>query len=116
MSDLTFRISPALRNRIIGKMLLVALLSALMGYAFAAEFAADHARGAALTLKQYTADFDAYRAELMEAGQWSGWGWTMLSFMMLGSAILTYELLATAFAWAVGKGWGAHAVDTEPAP
>jgi hypothetical protein len=114
MSELDFRISPRLRNRLLGKLILVTVLSALMGYAFAVDYASDLAKGNALTLELYTADFDAYRAGLLDAVQWPMWGLAMLSFFMLGCVVLAYEVLGAAFGWGMGKLWASGEAKAGP--
>ena len=105
MSEFEFRVSPKLRNRLVGKLILVTLLSALAGSALAGDFASDLAKGNALTLELYTADYDAYRAGLLETTQWPTWGLAMLCFFMLGLVLVAYEVLGAAFGWAVARLW-----------
>ena len=113
MSEIALRLSPRLRNRLLGKLILITILSALAGYALAAEFASDLAKGNALTLELYTADYDGYRAELLEAVQWPVWGLAMLCFFMLGCVVVAYEVLGAAFGWAVARLWGSREVEAE---
>ena len=114
MSEIALRLSPRLRNRLLGKLILITVLSALAGYALAAEFASDLAKGNALTLELYTADYDAYRAGLLESTQWPTWGLAMLSFFMLGCVVVVYEVLGAGFGWAMGKLWAPGETKAQP--
>ena len=106
MTEPSFQIAWSLRNRIVG-LLLVVVLSVLAGLAYAASFAADYAKGQALTLEAYTADFDAYRAGLLDTTVLPAWGWIMICVAMLGALVIAYELAGWAFAWVVWKAWPA---------
>lgn len=116
MSEPSIRIAWKLRNRIVGKALLVVVLSVLAGLGFAATFADDYAKGQALTLEAYTADFDAYRAGLLDTTIWPAWGWMMMSVLMLGGAVVIYELAGWLFGWLVGKAWPDEEQGVAPPP
>jgi hypothetical protein len=100
-----------LRNRAIGKFLLIVVLSILLGVWVAADSAADHAKGVGLTLEQYTAEYDMYRAGLMGSEVLGPWANIMICFLLLGGAFLAYEAIGSGLAWVVGKAWSVESAN-----
>jgi hypothetical protein len=84
-------------RKIVARIIVAMLLGVAMGYAVGTSLASDAARGRALTMKDYVANFDNYKAKL-ESG--SPMAATILAgvFMAL-VAIALYELLV----WVVDK-------------
>ena len=105
MSEPDLRIPPSLRNKVLGKLFLVVLLSIGLGFAMTSSFAADYELGSALTLEEYTANYDEYRAGLIGTEQWPAWGWIMICFLLLGGVVLAYEAAGSGIAWLVGRAW-----------
>ena len=105
MTEPDLRISPALRNKVLGKFFLAVFLSILAGIAMRASTGSDQAKATALTLEAYTADYESYRAGLLATEQWPTWGWILLCFLFVGALILAYEAIGAAFAWMVGRAW-----------
>ena len=99
------QIPPALRNRVLGKTFLVVILSALLGVALTMSIAADYAKGSALTLAQYTSNFEEYRAGLLNGPRWSAWAWSMVCFLLVGGVVILYEAFGWLFAAGVARAW-----------
>jgi hypothetical protein len=63
--DLTVTVSPTTRNIFLAKVLVVLLVGIAVGLWLTADSAADYRKGQALTIEEYTANYQQYRAELM---------------------------------------------------
>jgi hypothetical protein len=83
---ITLTISRQKKNELIGKTLLVMALAVLIGLLIAAEGKRKVAEGEQLTLEQYTADFEKYRADLLDED-------FPLPVAVIGSAILFFGVL-----------------------
>ena len=87
------------RQHIVGAKVIVALLfGALLGYAMGVSVRAEAERGKDLTLKQYVAGFDRYKAKL-ENGDMPMAGALVAGVIMVAGMFGVYEL----FAFGLGK-------------
>lgn len=103
MSDATsIRMSLRARNTLLAKCFLILLLSWLSGRALAKDVAADYARGEALTLEEYTAGYEAYRAELMSVDMPPAAGIIVFG-VVVGGILVLYELAGAGFGMLIGK-------------
>ena len=78
----------------IGAKIIVALvLGALLGYAVGKSLHSDAERGKALTLKQYVADFESHKENLVSSDTPMA-ATVVMGVIMVGLALAFYELLA----------------------
>jgi hypothetical protein len=86
----------------VGKAALLLAVAGVSGYYYHREVLANNARASSLTLLEYTADFDKYKAGLIQA-EWPLWGHIVLFVFMVGAFFGLYEGLGWASAWAIGR-------------
>lgn len=110
----------SLAHRVAAKVILVAAIGAVSGVAYHRSSVADYERSQTITLEEYTADFDAYRAGLAEE-QYPLWGTMALMIFAVLALFGAYELLAAGLGWALALVLPARAApptdldDAEPA-
>jgi hypothetical protein len=92
------RIAP--RHHVAAKLILVLALGALTGVAYRRSVVADYQKYQALTLEDYTANFESYRASLYQP-QYPWWGYAGIVAVGFLALFGTYELLALGGAWAL---------------
>jgi hypothetical protein len=63
--QLTVTIPTSTKNKLIGKILVILISSGIFGYWFTLDSATQFQKGKQLTIEQYTANFDQYKAKLM---------------------------------------------------
>jgi hypothetical protein len=85
-----------------GKMALVVAVSAFSGYLYHLDVLAGNARAFSLTLLEYTADFDKYKAGLIQP-EWPLWGHIGLFLFMAGGFFGVYEATGWALGWLMGR-------------
>lgn len=103
MSDLvSVRLPRSSRNTFYGKLVLLLGLSVWAGRYFALDTAADYAKGQALTLAQYTANFEGYRAHLMGT-QYSVAVGVLIFGGMIGGFFAAYEVLGSLIGALIGR-------------
>ncbi len=79
-------------RRIVARVIVAVLLGIVAGYGIGQSIASDVARGRALTMKEYVADFDHYRNKLMENGS-PLWAAIIAGVFTVLGAVAVYELL-----------------------
>ena len=79
-------------------MIVAVLLGIVAGYGVGQNMASDVARGRALTMKEYVANFDEYRNKLMGNGS-PLWAAIIAGVFMVLAAVAIYEGLV----WVVDK-------------
>ena len=79
-------------------MIVAVLLGIVAGYGVGQSMASDAARGRALTMKEYVANFDEYKNKLMGSGS-PLWAAIIAGVFMVVAAFAVYELLV----WVVDK-------------
>src|SRR5207249_12175170 len=84
--------------RIVARVIVAVLLGIVTGYGGGQSMASDVARGRALTMKEYVANFDEYRNKLMGNGS-PLWAAVVAGVFMVLAAVAVYELLV----WVVDK-------------
>lgn len=100
--DITITISKSNNNTVIGKVIVLILLSCFTGYLFTLSKATDFDEGQKLTLEQYTAEFEHHKAKLTKKPKplWVGIAiFGIFSFFTFG----LYELLGGFLGMIVGK-------------
>lgn len=96
--QITVQVSREARNTLIGKAVCLLVFGVIAGYSYHVSVLADNARAAALTLQEYTADFEEYKAGLVQE-EWPLWGHVTLLLVMLGGFFGVYEALG----WVCGR-------------
>lgn len=96
------RIGPGVfpRHLVAGKLLAMVLLGAGLGYLLGLSMAADAAKGAALTLDDYVAEFETYRAGLVDSAMPVG-AVVVIGILMVVGALILYEALSVLLSWGV---------------
>src|SRR2546422_2867488 len=79
-------------RRIVARLIVAILAGIGLGYYFGKTVAADAARGRALTLKAYVADFDSHKRALMKS-EVPMWGALLTMIIVMIAFIAVYELL-----------------------
>jgi hypothetical protein len=100
--QLTVRVTRDVRNTMLGKALLVAGMGALGGYLYHLDVLADNVKASSLTLLEYTAGFDKYKASLIQP-EWPLWGHIALVLFMVGGLVAVYEALGWVLGWLMGR-------------
>lgn len=77
----------------VAKTLIAIVLGVLLGYGMASSTKADAARAKELTMKQYVADFDSYKAKL-EGGQMPTGVAAVAGVLMVAAMFGAYEAIA----------------------
>jgi len=85
-------------RKIVARIIVAMLLGIVVGYGVGQSMASDVARGRALTMKEYVANFDEYRNKLMGNGS-PLWAAIIAGVFMVLAAVAVYELLV----WGVDK-------------
>ena len=85
-------------RKIVARIIVAILLGLVVGYGVGQSMASDVARGRALTMKEYVANFDEYRNKLMGNGS-PLWAAIIAGVFMVLAAVAVYELLV----WVVDK-------------
>ncbi len=85
-------------RRIVARLIVAVLLGIATGYAVGTSLASDAARGRALTMKEYVANFDEYKKHLL-GNDSSMWAAIIAGVFMVVAAFAVYELLV----WVVDK-------------
>lgn len=85
-------------RRLVARVIVAVLLGIVAGYGVGQSMASDVARGRALTMKEYVANFDAYRNKLMGNGS-PLWAAIIAGVFMVLAAVAIYEGLV----WVVDK-------------
>ena len=93
------------RDRLVARVLIIAALSLSFAAVVSHRSRQDAERGNALTRAEYNANFEAYRARLIEEGKYSqNMPLTLLaSTITLGFLVGSYELIALGIALIVKK-------------
>lgn len=91
------------KNRLIGKILVLLISSGGFGYWYSVEATAQFEKGKQLTLEQYTANFDQYKAKLLSPGRipMPVGIFAMLIFLAIFFGL--YELLSLLLGLSIGK-------------
>lgn len=97
------KIPTSIKNTLIGKIFLVALSAGLLGYWFSIDSAAQFEKGKQLTLEQYTANFDQYKAKLLSPGRIPVPLGIFAMLIVLAVFFGLYELLGLLLGLAIGK-------------
>ncbi len=87
-----------LARRIVARVIVTVLMGIGFGYFFGATVARDAARGRALTLKEYIADFESHKKALVKS-EVPMWGALLTMVILLIAFFALYELLV----WVVDK-------------
>ena len=77
----------------VAKTVIAIVLGVLLGYAMASSMKTDAQRAKALTMEQYVADFDSYKAKL-DAGQLAMAPAVVVGVLMVVALFAVYEALA----------------------
>ena len=98
----TLHLSSKTRNVLIGKFILVLILSIALGYIYESESRADNLKADTITIEEYTAAFNEYRAELrsVEFPLWANFALISLFLLLFASF---YEALSLFIGWLIGK-------------
>ena len=91
-----------LARRIVARLIVAVLLGLGLGYYFGVTVGRDAARGRALTLKEYIANFDSHKKALIKS-EVPMWGALLTMVILMLSFIAVYELVV----WAVDRALGA---------
>jgi len=83
---------------IVARVIVAVLLGIATGYAVGTSLASDAARGRALTIKEYVANFDEYKKHLL-GNDSPMWAAVIAGVFMVVAAFAVYELLV----WVVDK-------------
>jgi len=83
---------------LVARVIVAVLLGIATGYAVGTSLASDAARGRALTMKEYVANFDEYKKHLM-GNDSPMWAAVIAGVFMVVAAFAVYELLV----WVVDK-------------
>jgi hypothetical protein len=81
-----------LARRIVARLIVTVLMGIGFGYYFGASVARDAARGRALTLKEYIADFESHKKALIKS-EVPMWGALLTMVILLIVFIALYEVL-----------------------
>jgi len=81
-----------LARRILARLIVAILLGIGFGYYFGTTVAGDAARGHALTLKEYVADFDTHKKALIKS-EVPMWGAILTMVILMITFIAVFELL-----------------------
>ncbi len=81
-----------LARRILARLIVAILLGIGLGYYFGKSVAGDAARGRALTLKEYIADFESHKKALIKS-EVPMWGALLTMVVLLIAFFALYELL-----------------------
>jgi hypothetical protein len=85
-------------RKIVARLIVAVLLGIAAGYGIGQSLANDAARGRAITMKEYVADFDEYKNHLI-GNDSPIWAAIIAGVFMVIAALGLYELLA----WGVDK-------------
>ncbi len=85
-------------RKLVARIIVAVLLGLATGYGIGESMASDAARGRALTMKEYVANFDEYKNKLMGSGS-PLWAAIIAGVFMVVAAFAVYELLV----WVVDK-------------
>jgi hypothetical protein len=85
-------------RKIVARVIVAVVLGIATGYAVGTSLANDAARGKALTMKEYVANFDEYKNHLTGNGS-PMWAAIVAGVLMVVVALAVYELLV----WVVDK-------------
>jgi hypothetical protein len=114
MSDqIAVQLSRDARNTLIGKAACLLVFGVIAGYYLHLSILADNARAAALTLQAYTAEYEQYKAGLMQ-DELPLWGSIALTLVMLGGFFTLYEALGWACGRVTGRLLASHANEDSP--
>ncbi len=111
-----FSVGPGVLSKyLIGaKIFVMILLGVLTGYVMAVDLAEDAERGEALTMEEYVAGYDDYKADLI-ASEIPTAGAIIAGLIMIVGVLSIYEALSVALAWGisvVGRGYERPADDS----
>ncbi len=99
----TITIPRATRNIAFGKILAVLISGCLFGYWFSLNSAADFHKGQKLTLKEYSANYERYKANLLSPGPIPIVGGIFAMILVLAVFFGLYELLGFLLGLMIGK-------------
>lgn len=99
----TITIPTSSKNKLIGKILIIIISSGLFGYWYSVESGTKFAKGKQLTLEQYTANFDQYKAELLTPGRIPVPAGIITMLIVLAILFGLYELLGLLLGLSIGK-------------
>lgn len=100
---LTVTIPTSTKNRLIGKILVLLISSGCFGYWFTLDSAAQFEMGKQLTLEQYTANFDQYKAKLLSPGRIPVPAGIFTMLIIFAIFFGLYELLGLLLGLTIGK-------------
>jgi hypothetical protein len=89
------------RHRVAAKLIVLLAVGVVRGVAYHQSAVASFERYQTITLEEYTAGFDAYRASLYEE-QYPLWGHVGLMVLVVAALVGAYELVALGLAWVFG--------------
>ena len=88
------------KHLLAAKFFVVAVMGLIVGYALTSSFAEDVARAEAMTLEEYVAEFDDYKADLRSSEMPTA-GAVAVGLIMIIGFFSIYEALSIALAWAI---------------
>ena len=99
----TITIPRATRNIAVGKILAVLISGCLFGYWFSLRSEANFKKAQKLTLKEYTANYEQYKANLLSPGPIPMAGGILTMIFVLAILFGLYELLGFLLGLTIGK-------------
>lgn len=99
----TITIPRPARNIAVGKILALVISGCLFGYWFSLKSEADFRKGQKLTLKEYTATYEQYKADLLSPGPIPMVGGIFLMIVVLAIFFGLYELVGFLLGLMIGK-------------
>jgi hypothetical protein len=100
---ITITIPKSSRNTTIGKLLVILISGCFFGYWFSLDAKADLKKAQTLTLQEYRADFDRYKADLLTPGDIPVAGGIFAMLLVLSILFGLYELLGCLMGLIIGK-------------
>jgi hypothetical protein len=100
---LIVQIPTSTKNKLIGKILVILISGGLFGYWYSVDSAAQFAKGKQLTLEQYTANFDQYKAKLLSSRPVAPPLGILAMLIVLAVFFGLYELLSLLLGLTIGK-------------
>jgi len=101
--SVTINIPTSTRNKTLGKILFIVLISGGFGYYFTIYAAAKYQAGKQLNLREYTANYEQYKAKLLSPGPIPVPVGMFLMLIIMAMIFGLYELLSLLLGLMIGK-------------
>ncbi len=110
--EITVRISEKTRNAMIGKVVVLLVAGVIAGYFYDQSVTINNERATQLTMEEYTAGYEDYKASLREE-DWPLVGHVAVMLLVVGIFFGVYELIGWAVGRVVGRLFGKSIVSPE---